>query len=188
MNILPLLSLCKECTDCLSHLYAMAERGHASALSDVSECHRRACSTLADLHAELFRTFMTPLPRADMGRLGEALHDVTGAVFAAAQMAQRTVAALASRKDELQGLCRMGELLSQATATLPRFVKGKQPPAPDTYRFYAEQNKVRAAHAIVVLHAERSLTDRALDESLAQVARRLNDAYGALLSLMLQSV
>ena len=188
MNILPLLSLCKECTDCLSHLYAMAERGQASALSDVSECHRRASSALADLHAELFRAFMTPLPRADMGRLGEAFHDVTGAVFAAAQIAQRALTSLASRKEELQGLCRMGDLLSGAAATLPRFVKGKQPPAPDTYRFYAEQNKVRGAHTIDVLHAERSLADRALDEALAEVARRLNDAYGALLSLMLQSV
>ncbi len=188
MNIQPLLLLGKECSTCLTLLSATAERTRPDALSELSECHRRASSTLADLHAELFRAFIPPLSRADMGNLGEALHSVTGSIFAAALIAQRSPACLSQRKEELEGLCRMGHLLLESTNTLPHFVRGKQPPTPDTYRFYAEQNKVRAAHAIGVLHAERSLTERALSEGLADIAKRLDDAHRLLLALMLQSV
>ena len=188
MNLQPLFSLCRECVAALSLLSSMADRGHAETLSELSECQRRACSALADLHAELFRVFIPPLPRAEMGHLGETLRDVTGAVFAAAPLIRRAPACLSQRKEELLGLCRMGDLLEEAISTLPRFARGKQPPAPDTFRFYAEQNKVRAIHNISVLHAERSLSDRALNERLCDVDHTLSRAYQSLLSLMLQSV
>ena len=188
MNLQPLFSLCRECVDALSLLSSMADRGHAGALSELSECQRRACSTLADLHAELFFVFIPPLPRSEMGHLGETLRDVTGAVFAAASIVRHAPSCLSQRKEELQGLCRMGGLIEEAVSTLPRFVRGKQPPAPDTFRFYAEQNKVRAIHGIRVLHAERTLLDRALNERLCDINDALSRAHQALLSLMLQSI
>lgn len=188
MNTQSLVSLGRECTAGLVLLSAIAARERPNALSEVSECHRRASSLLADLHTELFRVFLPPLSRADMGCLGEGLHRISDAVFAAAMIAQHTPAALQKRCEELEGLCRLAKLLEEGISTLPSLAQGKHPPPPDTYLFYAEQNKVRAAHAKSVLYMEHSLNDRALGTALADVAHRLDDAHRSLIVLMLESV
>lgn len=189
MDIQSLLNLANEAHTALTLLTEAAEHDSYSLITGISECNRRASSTLADLHARLFRVFMPPLPREGCARFAEAQHTLTGAVFTAALLfPARTSSVGQHRREELRSLCRMSTLLYEATATLPRFSRGKQPPPPDTFRFYAEQNKTRAAHALCVLHDERSLYDRALNESLAEIARAQDRAWSALLTLMLQSV
>jgi hypothetical protein len=187
MNIQPFLSLCEQCCLALSLLENTASRRHTALIPDVSECHRRASSILADLHAELFRVFIPPFPRAAMGELGESLHALMGSIFGAALVLPHT-AAKQERTAVIEGLHRMAELLRTDVASLARLGKSKSYDPPDTYRFYAEGNKLRAALALTVWHGEQSLTDRAANEALFTVARRLEDAHSALLSLMLQSV
>ena len=189
MDIQSLLNLAGEARSALTLLTQAAEQEETAFVANISECNRRASSELADLHAQLFRVFMSPLSRADCAGLAEALHRLTGAVFAVALLfPSRSTSVGERRREELQSLCHMSILIYEAAATLPRFVRGKQPPAPDTFRFYAEQNKARAAHAMNVLHGERSLYDRALNEGLHDIEKALAEAYRALLVLMLQSV
>jgi hypothetical protein len=189
MDIQSILNLANEAHTALTLLTEAAEHDSSCLITGISECNRRASSTLADLHARLFRVFMPPLPREGCARLAEAQHTLMGTVFAAALLFPAHTSSVGEhRREELRDLCRMSALLYEATATLPRFVRGKQPPPPDTFRFYAEQNKARAAHALCVLHDERSLFDRALNESLGEIGRALDWAWSALLTLMLQSV
>ena len=189
MDIQPLLDLAGESHTALTLLSQAALRDDPNLIAGISECNRRASSALADLHAQLFRVFMPPLSRADSAAFAQAQHALTGAVFAAALLfPSRTASVGEHRREELRCLCRMSTLLYEAAATLPRFARGKQPPAPDTFRFYAEQNKARAAHALNVLHGERSLFDRALNEGLDSVGQALACAWQRLLALMLQSV
>ena len=187
MNSQPFLSLCEQCCLALSLLENTASRRNSAPISDVSECHRRASSLLADLHAELFRVFIPPFPRAAMGQLGESLHALMGAIFGAALVLPHT-AAKQERVAVIEGLRRMAELLKTDIASLARLEKNKSFDPPDTYRFYAEGNKLRAAMALTIRHGEQSLTDRAANEALFTVARRIEDAHVSLLSLMLQSV
>lgn len=182
-----LLHLTKECHHALELLAQAITKYTPDCVSKISECHRKSSSTLADLHAGLFSAFLPPLPRSHSAALGEAIYAVTDAIFRAALLLPLH-AGNDSRAGELEALLGMSRRLCDTAATLPRYVKGKPPAPPDTYRFYAEQNKARASHALTVRHAERTLTERALDESLCVVAARLGEAHRALICLMLESV
>jgi hypothetical protein len=188
MDIQPLLMLTNEAHTALALLLQATERGQGDCVTGISECNRRASSALADFHAQQFRAFVPPLPRAPAAAAAEALHSLVGAIFSAALLLPRSADVGAHRREELRGLSRMSALLCETANMLPRFARGKQPPAPDTFRFYAEQNKVRASHALSVLHGERSLWDRAADESLGMLAHAMDEAHRALLVLMLESV
>lgn len=187
MPVESLIHLTKTCHHALELLSRAMTRNTPDCVSKISECHRESSSTLADLHAHLFSAFLPPLPRSRSADFGEAVYAVTDAIFRAALLIP-SHAGNESRASELEALLGMSRRLLDATATLPRYVKGKPPTPPDTYRFYAEQNKARAAHALTVHHAERTLCDRALDESLCVLASRLTEAHRALVCLMLESI
>lgn len=183
-----LITLANEADTALTLLAEAFGQTSADSITGISECNRRATSALADFHAQQFRVFLPPLPRAAATNLAEALHALTGAIFCTALLLPRRPFANEHHRNELQGLSLMNRYLCEAVATLPRAAKGKTLPAPDTFRFYAELNKVRAAHALSLLHGERTLQDRAMGESMTEICRALREAWRAMLVLMMECV
>ena len=160
----------------------------AACISEVSECHRRAASQTADTLTYLFGVFCPSLERAPCVLVCEKLQAAVGAVLEAGLCLPASYTPNVRMSTEMQGLCRMGEYLHQAVLSLPRFIKGHHPPLPDTYRFHAEHTKVRAAHALRVLHNDKEPHEHAVSRALERVAATLVDAYSALLFLLAQSV
>ncbi len=182
-----LIRLTKQSHQALELLVQAMNERTADCISKISEYHRESTSTLADLHAHLFSVFLPSLPRSHSAAFGEAIYAVTDAVFRVSLLLP-VHTANDRRANELEALLGMSKRLYDTAHTLPRYAKGKPPAPPDTYRFYAEQNKARAAHALTVRHAERTLTERALDESLCVLASRLREAHRSLICLMLESI
>lgn len=186
MDAQPLITLAEEAHTALSLMILPDGRAH---VAEISECNRRATSVLADFHAESFKVFLPPLHRAAATSLAEALHAYLSAVFSAALLLQgHTMSPSENRKAEYESLGRMSAQLVEAVTSLARYVRGKHPTPPDTFRFYKEAGLARALHAKEILHSERSLHDRATSESLAKITSALREAYRATLILMMESV
>lgn len=185
MDAQSLITLAEEAHTALSLMIASG-RDHISA---ISECNRRAASTLADFHAEQFKVFLPPLPRATAADLAEALYAYLSAVFSASLLLQgRTSPLSEQRAAEYASLGRMSRQLLDDVSLLTYCVKGKHPPTPDTFRFYKEWGLARAAHARESLYGERTLYDRALSESLSFVCATLREAHRATLVLLMESI
>jgi hypothetical protein len=189
MNAQPLITLAEQAHTALSLMILTDGRHHTTHVSEISECNRRATSALADFHAEQFRVFLPPLPRAAAADLAEALHAYMSAVFSSTLLMQgRATPPSDNRTAEYASLSRMSTLLLETVTSLARYAKGKHPPPPDTFRFYKELGLARAAHTREVMHSERSLHDRALNESLSGVSDALREAHRATLVLIMESV
>jgi hypothetical protein len=183
-----LSSLAGELCTALS-LYATALREPCEhCISDVSECNRRASSLAADTHARLFTLFCPPLPRTSTALLCEKLHTAIAEVFGATMLPLPRSLPGARLSGELHSLCRMGELIRHEVDRLPVLVKGKKAPPPDTYAYYTELTRARAAHALFLSHGARSPEERAVMDALSAVTRSLGEVYAALLFLMMEEL
>lgn len=184
-----LASLSGELCHALSLLSdALTVSGFAG-ITHISECHRRSTSLTADTVSHLFSVFCPSLERAPCICLCEKLCAAVGAVFEVGLLLPATPAPDTRRSTELQSLCHMGELLHRGVLTLPRYVKGSRHPSPpDTYRFHAEHTKARAAHALQVMHHDRTAADAAISHATGQLTLALCEAYTSLLVLVAHSV
>lgn len=184
-----LTSLSGELCHALSLLSDAMTASCFACITHISECHRRSTSLTADANSYLFSVFCPSLERAPCIRLCEKLHAAVGAVFEVGLRLPATPEPDSRRAAELQSLCRMGELLHEVILTLPRYVKGNRPPAPpDTYRFHSEHTKARAAHALQVMHHDRTAADAAISHATEQLSLALCEAYTSLLVLVAHSV
>jgi hypothetical protein len=182
-------SLCGELCHALSLLSDSLSSPCNGCIAHISECHRRATSLTADTHAYLFSAFCPPLERAPSMLLCERLHAAVGAVFETGLYLTDQNTPDSHRTAELQSLCRMAEQLRGTVLTLPRLTKGSHPPPPpDTFRFHSEHTKARAAHALHVIHNDKSEAERSLSRALQRLSTSLCDAHAALLLLVAQSI
>lgn len=182
------LMLAGEACDDLELLARALQRDCAGCITDISESHRRCTSAVADVTARLFSVFVPPLPRGGMAALAQELYGVVGAIFAASLLLPSGQHADSRWESEMSSLCRMAEQLRRAVQTLPQFARGKQPPSPDTYAFYAEENKLRAAHALRLMHGDRTLQGRGLSDAVGKIGQKVESAYGRCVQLMLESL
>jgi hypothetical protein len=189
MNTHPLITLAEQADSALCLWLSTDGHGRADRISEISECNRRATSALADFHADQFRVFLPPLPRAAATDLAEALYACMDAVFCTALLTRgRLPSPSENRSAEYRSLSRMSRLLRETVTSLSHVARGKSPTPPDTFLFYKELGLSRAAHTVEVLHGERTLYDRALNESLGTLAHALLDAHRAALVLMMECV
>lgn len=183
-----LCSLAAELCTALSLYTTALSEPCEHCISDISECNRRASSLAADTHARLFTLFCPPLPRASTALLCEKLHAAVAEVFGASMLPVPHSLPGARLSGELQSLCRMGELIRHEIDRLPVLMKGKNAPPPDTYAYYTELTRARAAHALFLSHGDRSHDERAVMDALAAVARTLGEVYAAVLFLLMEEL
>ncbi len=183
-----LTRLSDELCDALSLLTTVLTEPCAVCITQISECNRRSASLVADTHAQLFSAFCPPLPRSSCVMLGEKLYAAIGTVFGASLLLPPAWTPNVRLVTEMQSLCRMSELLQACVKHLPQMIKGSRVPLPDTYAFHAEQTKVRAAHALYLVHGEHTSVERTLSDGLNGIAFALADAYAALLALVAESL
>ena len=166
-------ALCEPCDYCIS---------------DISECNRRASSLAADTHARLFTLFCPPLPRISTSQLCERLHVAIAEVFGAVMLPVPRSLPGVRLSGELQSLCRMGELIRHEIDRLPTLIKGKKASPPDTYAYYTELTRARAAHALFLSHGDRSAEERAVLDALSSVTCSLGEVYAAVLHLLMEEL
>ncbi len=157
-------------------------------IAEISESHRRCASLLSDTTVWLFSAFLTPLPRAALGRLSQRLYACVGAVFSVSMLLPTRGGRRMAGGEEVAGLSRMCELLAEAVGQLRKYAGRGHPAPPEPETFYAEVNKVRSAHALRLVHGDVSPHGRALENSLWEVAYCLREAYEETVCLMLESI
>lgn len=183
-----LSSLAGELCSALELYAALLTRPCEGCISDVSECNRRASSLAADTHALLFTLFCPPLARAPAAQLCEKLHAAVAAVFGAGMLSSREQRGNVRLGTELQSLVRMGTLIRYEVDRLPDLIKGKKLSPPDTYAYYTELTRARAAHALFLSHGDRAPDERTVLDGLAAVTVALCDAYAAALCLLMENI
>lgn len=188
MEISMLEELAREVLEDVCLLQTSLVQDCPGCITEISESHRRCTSLVADVTARLFSAFLTPLPRTDLGRLAERLYSCVGSVFSVSMLLPARGGKRTANGDEMASLCRMSELLADTVGQITEYTGRGHPAPPDPEAFYAELNKVRAAHALRLVHGDSSPHGTALENSLWEVACTLRAAYEATVCLMLESI
>jgi hypothetical protein len=183
-----LSSLAAELCNALSLYHAALTDKCAHCITDISECNRRASSLAADTHAQLFTLFCPPLARAPAAQVCEKLHAAIATIFGASMLFPHDRHPNVRFSTELQSLCRIGLFIRREIDRLPELIKGKKLTPPDTYAYYTELTRARAAHALFLSHGERSTDERLILDGLAAVTAALGDAYAAMLCLLMENI
>lgn len=183
-----LSSLAAELCGALSLYSSLLTEQCEGCITDISECNRRASSLAADAHAYLFTEFCPPLARAPAALACERMHAVVASVFGASMLFSHERHPNVRLSTEVQSLGRIGGLIRREIDRLPHLIKGKKLTAPDTYAYYTELTRARAAHALFLSHGDRSSDERLMLDGLSAVTLALGDAYAAVICLLMENI
>ena len=183
-----LSSLAAELCSALSLYHTVLTEPCEGCITDISECNRRASSLAADTHAQLFTLFCPPLARAPAALVCERLHATIAVIFGASMLFSHDHHPNVRLATEVQSLCRIGSFIRREMDRLPELIKGKKLTPPDTYAYYTELTRARAAHALFLSHCDRSADERLILDGFADVTLALSDAYAATLCLLMENI